>query len=89
MNRTFCVTILLAVIASNVTVGAHAATHVQNAPGECELCSAYNDPSDAVPASKSSLPQIAGFFCSSEYSETRTGTAVDIDVHQRGPPVTI
>ena len=84
--RSLCITLLLALVLSNALTGVHAATHVPDDPSECELCTAYGDPSAVIPPSDPAMPLVAQ---ATDVPNLRlapgTSPAV-LDLRQRGPP---
>lgn len=86
MNRALYSIVLLVLIASNALIGVHAASHVTVDPTECELCAAYNDPSDAIPADRVEIPPLQR-----QSHDSLCGAGVDaqttpLTVRQRAPP---
>lgn len=89
MSRTLSAIILLFVIAGNALAGAHSATHVTANPGECELCAAYNDPTDAVPGNKVCVPPAAPRTDTYDCPDSVPSQACVRSPCQRGPPASI
>mgnify|MGYP001824517997 CR=1 FL=1 len=89
MNRVLYAIILLTVIASSALAGVHAATHVSADASDCELCSAYNDPSDAITAKKVSIPVAPRQPIVPEHQETVEDRKIAFAVRQRAPPASV
>lgn len=89
MRHLTCITLLSAIIASNLLVGVHAAWHAPADLGQCELCAAYGDPSDAIPSAGTSIPVVGQqHFALPILTTTATGAALR-GYRQRGPPLVI
>ena len=86
MSRSLCSFLLIVVIASNAFAGVHAATHVTTDQSECELCAAYNDPSDAIPADRIEVPPLARQRHDSECRDPIDTQSTRFDFRQRAPP---
>jgi hypothetical protein len=86
MKRIGCLFVLLLFIAGNSLVGAHAATHAQMDLSECELCAAYADPSDAIPAAEHTLPPMVANYLAFEYGEHPETLFSVLVAQSRGPP---
>ncbi len=56
MSRKWQRLLLLTLIVSQVLLGVHAATHPPVGQVKCEICSAYGDPIDSLPAGDLSPP---------------------------------
>ena len=99
MNRLQYISVLLTIALSHAAVGIHAAAHSwtdsspvdpgQTELSECELCSAYSDPSDAIPATNSAPPSVAAFLDSFKYRGPAEAFLAVIGVQPRGPPLAI
>ncbi|MCP5093197.1 MAG: hypothetical protein GY949_19975 [Gammaproteobacteria bacterium] len=86
MRHITCITLLLAITASNLLVGVHATWHAPADLGQCELCAAYGDPSDATPSAGLSLATVGPQYCAPQVlAEIDAGTVV-LGFWQRGPP---
>lgn len=84
--RNLCITLLLALFVSNAMAGVHAATHVSPDPSECELCTAYGDPSTVVPTSDLIVPLVAGAGERPNGQRWLRDSRANFDIRQRGPP---
>ncbi len=84
--RNLCITLLLALVVSNAMIGVHAATHVSADTSECELCTAYGDPSAVVPTSDLVLPLVAPARELPGVQRARCDCRTVFDLRQRGPP---
>lgn len=89
MSRVQCISVLLLIIVSHSIAGVHAATHTQADLSECDLCAAYADPSDAIPAAEVSLPPVATGFLSFQYPDRAPTRLAIFGLHPRGPPLSI
>lgn len=89
MRHLTCITLLLAIIASNLLVGVHATWHGPADLGQCELCAAYGDPSDAIPSAGLLLLVVGPqHYAQQAHTAIETG-AVVLGFWQRGPPLII
>ena len=87
MNRHwYGVLLLLLVVTGNVLVGVHAATHVASSLGECELCAAYNDPSDAIPVENAGSPPVVRQAETPEVTPSLGYSTAVVTARQRAPP---
>lgn len=84
--RNLCITLLLALVVSNAMIGVHAATHVSADPNECELCTAYGDPSAVVPTSDLAMPVVAQASDIPSFRRARCDCRTVLDLRPRGPP---
>jgi len=84
--RNLCITLLLALVVSNAMIGVHAAIHVSADPNECELCTAYGDPSAVVPPSDLVMPVVAKASDIPNVQRVRCESRTVCDIRQRGPP---
>ncbi len=86
MRHITCITLLVAIIVSNLLVGVHATWHAPADLGQCELCAAYGDPSDAIPSTGQSLATVGPQYHAPQVLvEIDAGTVV-LGFWQRGPP---
>ena len=86
MRHVTCITLLLAIIASNLLGGIHATSHAPADLGQCELCAAYGDPSDAIPSAGLSPPVVGPkHYDHRDFTATDTGSVI-LGFWQRGPP---
>ena len=84
--RNLCITLLLALVVSNAMIGVHAATHMSADPSECQLCTAYGDPSAVVPTSDQAIPHVARARELPNVEPAHCNSRVVVDIRQRGPP---
>jgi hypothetical protein len=90
MSRVRCLSILLLIVLSHTLVAVHAATHMQFDRGECQLCAAYSDPSDAVSGARLSPPPwITKHGHGAERSVAVQTVAAVLCFRQRAPPLAI
>jgi len=89
MRRMQCITVLLLLVVSHSMIAAHAATHMQADVTECQLCSMYGDPSDAVPAERSSDTLAGSHQYGADFGDSADCAPSIINYRQRGPPLTI
>lgn len=86
MRHLTCITLLLVIIASNLLVGVHATWHAPADLGQCELCAAYGDPSDAIRSAGLSLPTAGPQHRAPQSLTATDAVAVRLGFWQRGPP---
>ena len=99
MNRLQYISVLLTIALSHAAVGIHSAAHnwADSSPvdpgqtelAECELCSAYSDPSDAIPATNSAPPSVETYLDPFRYNVPVEALSALIGVQPRGPPLAI
>ncbi len=89
MKRVHCISVLLLIIVSHSMAGVHAVTHAQADLTECQLCAAYADPSDAIPAAEVPPPPIPAGLLSFQYLDKAATPASVFAVYPRGPPLSI
>jgi len=89
MRYLTCITLLLAIIAGNLLAGLHATSHAPADLGQCELCAAYGDPSDAIPSAGLAAPVVGPeHYDLRDFKATDTGSVI-LGFRQRGPPLVI
>ena len=84
--RLICTLVLLLVVSGQVSVAAHAASHVGADASECALCAGYADPTAPIPTKDvgrfdaSAHRPVTGFLSLTDSSSTVLCN------HTRGPP---
>jgi len=88
-NRLSCITILLAIIASNMAFNAHVVTHVVDQQGSCEMCGGHADPSHAIVASVTALLTPSNFTPTQARKPDAEAINSIAAYRPRGPPAVI
>ncbi|MBT8103901.1 MAG: hypothetical protein KJO95_13085 [Gammaproteobacteria bacterium] len=84
--RLICTLVLLLVVSGQVSVAAHAASHVGADAGECALCAGYADPTAVTPTKSVVRFEAGAHRPGTAFLSLAKSSSTVLCNHTRGPP---